>query len=458
MANYKSFWMKGILFWLLLTFSTSLFASGAEEGGHGEAGFYTGLLAMVLIMVVAKVGAEAFERVRQPAVLGELIIGMALGALALAGVTFFTEVRDSSALHLVAEIGVILLLFEVGLESHLGELMEVGLSAMIVAVLGVAAPLGLGYFVSAFFLPAEPWYVHLFVGGTLAATSVGITARVLRDLRKVDTKEARIILGAAVVDDVLGLIILAVISGIVTSIDSGNGSGIEAGAVVWIIGKAILFLVGAIFVGRFLHINAVRAGTRFRVPGVPVVIAISFCFTLAALAGKMGLAPIVGAFAAGLVLEPSDYEVYRRRGEQPIEQLVRPLSAIFTPVFFVMMGLRVDLRAFTSSNVLAFAAVITLAAIAGKQICSLGVLEKGVQKLVVGIGMIPRGEVGLIFTGIGARLAVAGRPVLSSDLVSALIVMVIITTLVTPPILKSLLLGKDRRQTLPIGREIRETP
>jgi Kef-type K+ transport system membrane component KefB len=265
----------------------------------------------------------------------------------------------------------------------------------------------------------------------------------LRDLKKIDTKEARIILGAAVVDDVLGLIILAVITGLVTSISEGGGGEVEAGMVLWIVLKAILFLVGAIFIGRFLHINAVRAGSRFRVSGVAAVIAVGFCFILAALAGVIGLAPIVGAFAAGLVLEPSDYEVYERRGEQPIENIVRPLSAIFTPVFFVMMGMRVDLTAFTKVSVLAFAGVVTLAAIVGKQICALGVLDKGVQRVVVGIGMIPRGEVGLIFTGIGASLAVAGVPVFSSDVVSAMVVMVIVTTLVTPPILKVLLVRHD---------------
>ena len=190
-----------------------------------------------------------------------------------------------------------------------------GRSALVVAILGVLAPMGLGYVVSAYFLPEEAWYVHMFVGGTLAATSVGITARVLQDLRKIDTKESRIILGAAVVDDVLGLIILAIISGIITSMSSGGGSEIEGGLIAIIILKAVVFLVGAIIIGRFIHINAVRAGIHFRVPGVPLVIAISFCFAMAALAGEMGLAPIVGAFAAGLVLEPSDYKVYQERGE-----------------------------------------------------------------------------------------------------------------------------------------------
>ena len=432
--------------------SVSVFAQeGHASGGSSEGGtdFAAGLLSLVTIMVVAKLGAEVFERMQQPAVLGELVAGMMLGGLALVGLTFIEGWRHREMLDIAAEIGVILLLFEVGLESHLDELLDVGRSALVVAILGVLAPMGLGYVVSAYFLPEEAWYVHMFVGGTLAATSVGITARVLQDLRKIDTKESRIILGAAVVDDVLGLIILAIISGIITSMSSGGGSEIEGGLIAIIILKAVVFLVGAIIIGRFIHINAVRAGIHFRVPGVPLVIAISFCFAMAALAGEMGLAPIVGAFAAGLVLEPSDYKVYQERGELPIDEMIKPLSTFLTPVFFVMMGLRVDLKAFTSVNILAFAAVITLAAIIGKQICALGVLEKGVKRQVVGVGMIPRGEVGLIFTQIGAGLSVAGVPVFSSDTVSAMVVMVMVTTLVTPPILKKMLTSKVDTNSLP---------
>ncbi len=417
----------------------------AGTAPEGRSDFYRDLLGLVLIILAAKLGAELFERVRQPAVLGELLVGMLMSGLALGGVGYFYALRDSAGLHAAAEVGVILLLFEVGLHSRLHEMLEVGLTATLVATLGVVAPVVLGYLVSSIFLPQQPWYVHLFAGSTLAATSVGITARVLQDLRKLDTKEARIILGAAVVDDVLGLIILAVISGIVSSIAAGRGSELDWGMVLMIVIKAVLFLVAAIVLGRLVHINAVRAGTHFRVPGIPVVIAISFCFTLAALAGEIGLAPIVGAFAAGLVLEPSDYEVYQERGELPIEKLVRPMSTLLTPVFFVMMGLRVDLRAFSAVEILGFALAITLAAIVGKQACSLGVWQKGVDRVLVGVGMIPRGEVGLIFTAMGAQMRVHGQPVFSDSIVSAMVIMVMITTLVTPPVLKALL-TRTRRQ------------
>ena len=437
--------MKRIL-WLLFGLLTAFgaFALAQHEtadaaeasGSHGHAAEF--LLFLVLILIAAKLGGELFERMNQPAVLGELVFGVVLGNLGLAGFHMLDPLKTDQNLALAAEIGVILLLFEVGLESNVRELMAVGASAMLVAVLGVVAPVILGYGVSTWFLPQEAWYVHLFVGATLAATSVGITARVLKDMRKMHTKEARIILGAAVVDDVLGLIILAVVSGLVTSIAHGEGGAITAGPILMIIGKAVAFLVVAVFAGQMLAGRVINLGARFRVHGVPVVLTVAWCFLLAAVAELIGLAAIVGAFAAGLVLDQAHYRGYHHLRERKIEELLAPLSAIYVPVFFVLMGFRVDLRAFGSTSVLVFALVLSVAAIIGKQVCALGVLEKGLNRVVVGVGMIPRGEVGLIFAGIGATLMVAGRPVFSSETFSAMIVMVMVTTLSTPPLLKVL--------------------
>jgi Kef-type K+ transport system membrane component KefB len=403
------------------------------------------LLSIVALLLAAKLGGELLERLGQPAVLGELSAGMILGNAALLGLPFLEPLKHTPGLEMVAQVGVILLLFEVGLESHLKELIEVGLSALVVATVGVIAPTVLGYGVSSVFQSHEGWYVHLFAGATLAATSVGITARVLRDLRKTETKEGRIILGAAVVDDVMGLIILAVVSGMVTSIASGGHAQLSLEPVVLVTVKAILFLAGAVLLGRFVHINALRVGTHFTVPGIPLVLAICYCFALSALAGSIGLAPIVGAFAAGLVLEESDYEVFVQRGEQPIGQLLRPLSTLFVPMFFVYMGLLVDFRSFSSIDVLLFAGALTLVAVIGKQVCALGVMEKGVNRLIVGVGMIPRGEVGLIFTNIGASLAVGGQKVFSPDTVSAMVVMVMLTTVMTPPLLKVLFIREGKK-------------
>ena len=426
--------------WLLA--AAPAFAAAAEghedAAGGGHHGVATFLFEIVAILIAAKIGGELFERMSQPAVLGELVFGMLLGNLNLIGFTFMSAFKNDDMLTLAAEIGVILLLFEVGLESNVDELMAVGSSAMLVAVLGVVAPVILGYGVSLYFLPAEAWYVHLFVGATLAATSVGITARVLKDMRKMDTKEAKIILGAAVVDDVLGLIILAVVSGIVTSIGAGGSGEIDVMQVLMIIGKAVAFLGAAVVAGRMLAGKVLHIGSMARVGGMPVVLSVSWCFLLAAIAETMGLAAIVGAFAAGLVLDQTHYQGYKEWRTRHIEELLAPLSAVYVPVFFVLMGLRVDLRAFASVSVLQFAAALTVAAIIGKQVCSLGILEKGLNRIAVGVGMIPRGEVGLIFAGIGASLAVAGKPVFSPETFSAMVVMVILTTLATPPLLKSL--------------------
>ena len=265
---------------------------------------------LVTILLTAKVGGEVFETLGQPAVLGELVFGVILGNLYLIGVTGLQVIHNDSMLMLIAEIGVILLLFEVGLESDLEELLEVGTTALIVALLGVVVPIVLGYGVSSFFLPEAGWYVHLFSGATLAATSVGITARVLKDLNKMETKEARIILGAAVVDDVLGLIILAVASGVIKTIGEDGSTEISVWPVLIIIGKSILFLIVAVVAGRYIGGKILHFGATAKVSGMAVVLSVCQCFSLAGLAGFFGLAPIVGAFAAGLVLNESHYEGY----------------------------------------------------------------------------------------------------------------------------------------------------
>jgi Kef-type K+ transport system membrane component KefB len=235
--------------------------------------------------------------------------------------------------------------------------------------------------------------------------------------------------------------VLAVVSGMVTSLANGGAAGIELTPVAIIIGKAAAFLAGAIVIGRFVHLRMLKVTVLFRVPGVSLATAISFCFLLSALAGYVGLAPIVGAFAAGLVLEEADYEAFHAK-EPPLEQYVHPVSMIFVPVFFVMMGLRIDLRTFASLQVVEFAALLTAAAVAGKIVSMFGVLEKGLNRLAVGIGMIPRGEVGLIFVGMASSLKVAGEPVFPANVVSAMVVMVMLTTMMTPPLLKAVFARK----------------
>jgi Kef-type K+ transport system membrane component KefB len=426
----------------------------ATEGGGQEAGH--GLNPLVLVglaamLIIAKLGGELFERVSQPAVLGELVGGMLVGALAFAGLTMIADIRANEVIGAIAEIGVIILLFEVGLESDLKEMMEVGWSSLFVAVAGVIAPFFLGWGVAAIFLPNEPALVHIFIGATLCATSVGITARVLKDMNKLQTRESRIVLGAAVIDDVLGLLILAVVAGAIKA--AGAGQALEVAQVAVIAAKAVAFLIGAILAGHFIVPQLFKGAARLETRGVLLALSIAFCFLMSWIAAVVGLAPIVGAFAAGLVLDEAHFHSSASRKEQGLDELIMPISTILVPIFFVLMGLRVDLSVFARGEVLGFAAVLTLAAIIGKQVCSLAVAERGINRLAIGLGMIPRGEVGLIFAGIGASLMLPNNqgvmePVINSATFGAVVVMVIITTLVTPPVLKWSML-KGGKEDLP---------
>ncbi|MBN2225735.1 MAG: cation:proton antiporter [candidate division Zixibacteria bacterium] len=419
------------------------FASGGGEDGHSEIADV--LLGLIVILLAAKLGGDLFERFHQPAVLGELIMGMIIGNLGLLGLEIFEPFKHSLTLEVLAEIGVIILLFEVGLESSVREMMKVGVTSFMVATFGVIAPFFLGWGVAILFLPEESIYIHIFIGATLTATSVGITARVLQDIGKIRTREAKVILGAAVIDDIMGLVILAVVVGIIDAANSG-GAGIGSFDVFLIVAKALGFVIGAIVIGTWLMPRVFKMGSKLKVKGVLLSIALLVCFLLAYIASEIGLAPIVGAFAAGLILDEVYYKDFTDRGEHHIEELINPIGVFLVPIFFVRMGMMVELITFTHTSILAFAGVMTLAAILGKQVCSLAIFDKTMNRFAVGLGMIPRGEVGLIFAGIGAKLAIDGKDVVNTGTYSAVVIMVIVTTLVTPPLLKMSLIRGDKKK------------
>jgi Na+:H+ antiporter len=389
---------------------------------------------LAIILAVAKLGGDLATRARQPAVLGELIAGVILGNLGLVGITGLQGLAANSTLDALAQVGVIILLFEVGLESTVHDMLKVGAAAVLVATLGVIAPFVLGWLVGAALLPAESGYAHAFLGATLTATSVGITARVLQDLGKGATPEARVILGAAVVDDVFGLVILAVLTGLITAADAGMP--VDYGSVAWIVGKAALFLCGAIALGLVVSPRLFGLASRLQGRGVLLATALVICFAMSYVASLIGLAAIVGAYAAGLILEDVHYRPFTERGERPLGELLQPVGAFLVPLFFVLMGMRVDLAAFAHGEILVLAALLTVAAIVGKQACALGALGGKLDRLTIGIGMIPRGEVGLIFANMGLGLTIAGAPVIARTTYSAVVIMVIVTTLVTPPALR----------------------
>ena len=400
------------------------------------------LLYLVVILVAAKLMGHLAILLGQPAVLGELMAGVLLGNLPLAGVHGLGGIATDPGVDLFARIGVVLLLFEVGLESTIRDILRVGLSSFLVAVLGVLAPFALGWLVGAWLVPEHSWHTHAFLGATLCATSVGITARVLQDIGKSRGKEAQIILGAAVVDDVLGLIILAAISGSIVAASQGAASsGVWPQAAITL--KAVGFLAGSLLLGTWITPRLFSGAARLRGSGVLIGVSLAFCFLLAHLAGLAGLAPIVGAFAAGLILEPVHFRNFDEQDIHSLEDSLRPLVELLAPVFFVQMGSKVDLAAFASTEALRLALLLTVAAIAGKQLCSLGVLDSTVNRWAVGIGMIPRGEVGLIFASVGASLVLEGEKVIGATTYSAVVIMVIVTTLITPPLLKWTLTDRE---------------
>ncbi|MDQ6872433.1 MAG: cation:proton antiporter [Gemmatimonadota bacterium] len=392
------------------------------------------VLALAVILTSAKLGGDAAERIGQPAVLGELVVGVLVGNLSLFGVGWFQFITANTAIGVLAQLGAVILLFEVGLESTVRDMMEVGLRSLLVAVLGVVTPWALGWWVGALLLPNHSVYVHAFLGAALTATSVGITARVLKDLGHAQSPEARIILGAAVIDDVLGLVVLAAVAAVIAAADSG--AGLSYSALALVLAKALVFLFGALSLGVVLSPRLFSLASRLRGSGVLLATALVFCFTLAWLASIIGLAPIVGAYAAGLILEDLHYRDFTAKEERPLEDLVRPISSFLVPVFFVLMGMRVDLSTFMRPEILGLAAVLTLAAVIGKQACALGALGSRLDWLSIGIGMVPRGEVGLIFASIGLTLVVHGERIIDAATYSAVVIMVVLTTLITPPALK----------------------
>lgn len=437
---------------------------GDESGSAAEHGDPVApvLMGIVILLLAARLAGHLTEQIGQPAVLGELTVGIILGNLALVGFDglaflkvdysqhYAIDISDYAdlagvAIDMMARIGVVLLLFQVGLETSMTQMKKVGASAAAVAIIGVVAPLGLGYGAGALLLPEQHWGLHLFLGATLCATSVGITARVLQDLKRESTQAGQIILGAAVIDDVLGLVILALVEGVINAA-GGNGGQFSGMDMVWIIVKAGGFLAAALVFGQMASRHHLRFANYLRGRGLLVVAAIAFCFVMAWIASVMGLAPIVGAFAAGLLLDKVTYhELVAQRGEHELEDAIRPVADLLVPIFFVMMGIQVDVSQFADPSVITLAAALTVVAIIGKQACGLGVLERGGDRMSVGLGMIPRGEVGLIFAAIGRELTVGDERVIDPGTYGAIVLMVILTTLVTPPLLKWSLLRHDRK-------------
>jgi Kef-type K+ transport system membrane component KefB len=381
------------------------------------------LFSLIVIYISARLLGELAVRIGQSSVLGELLAGV------LVGPSLLGLVHQTETLTLLGEIGVMLLLFEVGLESDLQSFLRVGPSAAIVALIGVAVPFALGYGVAAtlHFTPLQA----IFIGATLTATSVAISARVLSDLGRLQSREGNIILGAAVLDDILGLVILSVMVGLA-----------ESGTVSWLTiaqtaGLAIFFLAAAMAFGNRYATLFSKLVNRLNTRGALVISALTFALLLGYVAEEVRVAPLVGAFAAGLILARTEHQGL-------IEERLKPITDVFVPIFFVLVGVAVNLAHLNPFNpenqsVLLLAGGLTLVGIIGKLMSAWGVLDRSVNRWVVGVGMVPRGEVGLIFAGVGL-----GAHIITDGQYGAILIVVALTTFFSPIFLKRLLHEKPR--------------
>jgi Kef-type K+ transport system membrane component KefB len=413
--------------------------SAAPASGESAIGRLA--LDLTILVSAALFGGHLAVRAGQPAVLGELLAGLLVGSLPF---QLIHQISIDPYVDILAQLGMLLLLFEVGLELSVADLFAVGASALLVAAAGTTASLTLGTAAAALLLPSFAFRAKLFIGGAIAATSVGITARVLRDMGASRSDEARIILGAAVVDDVLALGLLGILSMWTASgTPDLAAKGLSTAGLVM---KTVGFLTLAVVLGAWLTPVWFRRAARLRTRSALLAVGLRFCFVLAWAASAIGLAPLIGAFAAGLVLEDTHSESFVRRGERSLGELLEPMTSFLVPLFFVLVGLRTNLALFVNPGVAALAGALFVAAVFGKLACAVGVLQKGANRLSVALGMMPRGEVTLVFAALGRTLAAGGTALLDERGYAALVAVVILTTLATPPALKWSLVRRGPEQ------------
>lgn len=387
------------------------------------------LALLAMLWLAAKLGGELALRLRLPAVAGELGAGIALAVLH-AAFPHLPDVAVSAEVELLGSLGIVVLMFAVGLESTVPQMLRIGLPALRVAVVGVIAPTVAGLAGAWLLLPAGTHLaVSLFIGACLCATSIGISVQVLREQEALDSTEGRVIVGAAVMDDVLGLLILVAVTGIVRA--SGTGASLPWVDLLKPLSLAIAFLALALTLGRLTTPLLFNLASRFRGEQILLPAALGFAFLLAWLGSLAGLAPIVGAYAAGLILEPAHIRVLEERELHPLADLVHPLVVTFSPLFFVLMGAKVDPATLLEGRTLLLAGVLALLGTAGKFMA--GYAARGqLRSAVVGWGMVPRGEVGLIFVATGSAMFLAGEPLLAPQIKAGVVGALLLTTMIGP--------------------------
>jgi Na+:H+ antiporter len=383
---------------------------------------------LFVVLLAAKLGDELFRRLGQPTIVGEILAG------AIVGPSVLGLVQPGEVLEVFAEMGVVFLLFWVGLETRLSDLRAVGAVALTAGALGVALPLAAGLGLGV--LLGKAFATSLFIGAALVATSVGITAAVLIELDALDRRASRTILGAAIIDDILAMVLLAVAAGIAAE------GGVDVGSIITVVVLAVAFVTFVGLGGTRLLAARPRMLHAPRFSESPLLPAVIVCLGLAAFAAQIGLAAIIGAFLAGMV-------VAETKEQHPIEEEVAPLYAFFPPFFFAFIGMEIDLSVFTSADTLALLVAITaIAAVTKFAGAWLGARRLGARDAAfVGVGMVPRGEVGIIVAGIGRTLGV-----IDDELFGVIVAMSVVTTLLVPPVLRALVRRQPRPRASPEER------
>jgi Kef-type K+ transport system membrane component KefB len=383
----------------------------ALAAAAGEPGAFHGLLlALVATIAATKLVGDLAQRVGQPAVLGELLAGVLIGTSVLG----FFDPADP-VLHALAELGVLILLFQIGLHTDVRALAKVGTTALTTGTVGVLLPLGGGLLVAE--IMDVPTLPAIVIGAAMTATSIGISARVLSDLGQLKSPEGQVVIGAAVFDDVVGLIILSVVASLVA------GGELTAGGFLRTAAPAIGFVITAVALGSVAIPPLFRFVEGVRVTGALGIIALGFALLLAWAATESGSAMIIGAFAAGVILHPTPQR-------KEIERSATQLGYFFVPIFFASVGAAVDLAALTSPTALLVGSALIVVGVIGKVLAGYAPYWFKGDRLLVGVAMVPRGEVGLIFAQMGLASGVLG-----AELFGALMLMVVVTTFVTPPLL-----------------------
>ncbi len=430
--------MKKPLILMILLLSTTAYASSAGS-------YSTNLLLWLALIYAVAIFARASDKIGQPNVLGQLIFGVVISAIASFSIFGLTNITHNDTLSFFAELGSIFLLLEIGLESSLKDISSAGKHAVIVAVIGVLVPFVLGFFIVVpYILNSHNTNLQLFIGSMLAVTSTGISVSVFKELNMLKNQACKIVLAASVIDDILGLVLLSITTGL-TLEGTINPSSIG----INIINVALFFLISIAF-GIYILPTIIRFLSKVNSNSDTIIlIIIVFCFSLSYIAGQIGLAFIIGAFLAGLMLSPQLFKQFQQikgkkhflENDHQLEYLVAPYGKIFTPIFFIYAGMQVDILNTFNYSTVKIAILISFIAIIGKVVAGI-FLPKNINKWLVGFGMVPRGEIGLIFAIAGLQLKI-----INHELFAALLLMIIITSIITPIVLTALTKREMRRES-----------